>query len=1268
MFPFQMFRQVFLFLAVLTAPALAGMDGRDLSDLQAFYSFDGGNQTGQAGAPVPDDSVAGNSGTLYGAQYVPEGGGFSLLFDGRGAFAKCAHLKRMLFGGDPFSVDFWIKLESLKPGVVLGKKGEGLDSAGWLVEVSESGDHLRVILADGSRHEVLEFPLPSPEEWHHVALVRDGESLAAYVDGEEVERRSDPAMGMDVSNDGAFLHLGKTFGSIRSFHGRLDDVAVWRRALTPEEIKRAVEALQSEKKEQAGAPDKGDARRGLVFHYRFDEDPGKVASDLSGNGHNGTIHDGQYLPAENDEPGALRFNGSSTYVDIPAAEGLKIDGDMTLEMWVRENGPPQTKGSLLFGEVSPGANYLFSIDSAYNLLFSLRTESEYGYERVSLPVTRRFLDSEWAHLAVVVEYPRCRFYRNGELVRDQFMPIFGVKSQAGRGVRLGGEPANNYFSPIDLREFSLHRRALTPEEIAARAKGEEFAGLSAAELAIEPDWYSGHLKLRYTAKDVEKAGAKTQFELLVDGKVVESKEAGLRNVSGSRSGRSSAEVSFPLSDYAGKVVEARARGHEQLVETTAALEKPAWIQSRIGEYDGVPKPWTPIEVSRLSDRNVEVSVWGRKYVFDGSLFPSQIFAANEGLLAGSSHLLAEVGDRKTDWSPGPIKVDKASADVVKLSQDWTGGNLKLLVEATLEYDGFLRYRCVLGSTHPVDIQQLTLTLPLRAERALFCYADRAYPLVEGNYVGTFQSGAIQKPLGFQFSPSVWIGDDDRGLTWQAESDQHWKPADPQKTLEVLPEGKEVRFKANFLTTSTTLRPGQDKVYEFALLATPVKPLARDAWDLRIARYEPWGTDFGLPDRKVNGRPELEVIHESGVRRLFSFVTDAYSWPMPVHEKFSDGLSRMVKAVHDGNLKVHPYVIHQRVAVEVPEFDLYGADMANRPMKSYSQPMTFPRNPARPGSVNTDFGADSSSTVFMCTKSEALQDAFIGSLDRRLEKYGEDGVYLDGTVHVGPLCFNEEHGCGYRDEDGKLHGTYPTFSIREFMRRISNTVKAHNPEGIVDAHSSYGYNPSALAYADVMWTGEQWHHLRKTGTEYVAEELTTDKFRTEFTGRQLGIAAETLHYRLRNPMKIAATSLLHDISPRYSTNAFDNSTQSADSYFKLVPKLWKMRDEFGANEAEKLFYWRNEEYVAVANTGAYATLFKHPRNGTLALVSNLSREAQDVDVHFDLGKLGLSETTLRVFDPLTGQDLDLTTDGRLKLPLGSESWKYVWLKPSNEMAP
>ncbi len=995
----------------------------------------------------------------------------------------------------------------------------------------------------------------------------------------------------------------------------------------------------------------------LVLHYRFDA-PAETVRDLSDHGNDGKVTDGEFLPEVEGRRNVLRLNGKSSYVDCGSAESLHLSGDATLEMWVRQNGPTKDSWGLLFGE-SPVRSFHFSITYDYGLgLFYRGTEFNHT-EAMVIPAPRKLLGPEWTHLAMVVEYPRCRFYRNGELVRDAFMPIPGLTKLSRLSKRIGG--GEKSYAPIDLTEVRVYRRAVSGEEIALRAAGKEANPAEARELAVEPDWYAGELTVRLVQKNRKPAGEEAEFVFTEGGREVARATGAFKNVSGNESQRFEAVARIPLKGLGAKVKVAARVGAQESASREVALQKPEWIHSKAGRTAAILPPWTPVRVER-TDGALTLHVWGRRYELGAALLPAQIEAAGRPLLERPASLAARVAGKEAAWEAGPVSVvEEEGGGSVRLEQELRSGPMRLKARAKVDFDGFITYDLELAADTPANLDRLALEIPFLPEESRLCYAERVFPKEAGKAIAEWFSGAVEGPLAFQFSPNLWIGGNDRGLTWQAESNAAWSNADPQRAITITPGKAGTLLQANWVDTARELKPGEKLHYRFALLATPVKPLERDAWALRVARYEPWGLEPEIPTRKTsNGTPEAKAIADLGVRHLFTNINDLWPWPLPISEAFSRATHGYIDALHAQGVKMHNYTIHQRMPTTTPEFDLYGLAMSNRPLKGQYVP-TVSGKPERPGSLALGLGADSQSCSFMCPKSEALQDAFMHALERRLKTYKDDGVYLDGTVHIVP-CSNEIHGCGYRKADGTLEPTYPVFGVREMMQRIYALVRENAPGGIVDVHCSFGYNPASLAYADIMWTGEQWHHLRKVGTDYVAGELTLDKFRTEFTGRQLGIAAETLHYRLRNPMKIAATSLLHDISPRYSLQGFDNVTGKADPYFALLPELWKMRDRFGAQDAEKLFYWENAEYATVAGDQGYVTLLKHPRNGVLALVSNLSQGQQELTVKFDLAKLGLAEGKVRAWYPLTGKEATFAAGGEAKVPLESEEWAYLWLQP------
>ena len=71
-------------------------------------------------------------------------------------------------------------------------------------------------------------------EWHHVATVYDGSSVVFYYDGADVGTL--PLTGL-MAPDGRPLVIGGDVpGILEIFYGRLDDVRIYDRALSPEEI------------------------------------------------------------------------------------------------------------------------------------------------------------------------------------------------------------------------------------------------------------------------------------------------------------------------------------------------------------------------------------------------------------------------------------------------------------------------------------------------------------------------------------------------------------------------------------------------------------------------------------------------------------------------------------------------------------------------------------------------------------------------------------------------------------------------------------------------------------------------------------------------------------------------------------------------------------------------------------------------------------------------------------------------------------------------
>jgi len=1012
----------------------------------------------------------------------------------------------------------------------------------------------------------------------------------------------------------------------------------------------------------------------LVLHYTFDQDHKTVAKDHSPHGNDGKITGATYLESLDGRKGVMQFDGDDDLLHVPNAKSLVFEGDMTIAMWVRQNGKTDSGWASLFRDTN-SAFFDFGVSSQHTLAFYYAKKgSEYSVrrswdsvgnrEQMVLPVKRSTFSEQWAHIAVVVEYPRCRFYHNGELVRDAYMPLEGVTAVT-TGRRIGVK------CPMDLDEFHLYKRALSQNEVVGLAGMRQTQSAVSHELVAETHWYEKTVTLRLTGKGKQYAGQ--SVELKFRNKALAPQKIKFQEAF-KGSGRYVASAVFPLASLAGQSLVGEARlftiNGKQIstIRCQADLRKPDWVNTQEGYSDEVLAPWAPLTARMLANGDVQVGVWSRRYVFGKTPLIQSIQAAGATLLHSPATITGRIGDKTFDWKNGRVELINSSKTSAVIQQSWSNDQLDFKINTTVDYDGFMAFEYQVTARWDLTIDQLVVKVPMQTQYASLAYGHSVYPWNAKVPIKAFSSGAVKDDQSFKFSPIIWLGDDLRGLCWQAESDEHWYNADEYKAIQILPRGDTTNFLFNLIDMPAKLSAGLSLHYKFALQATPIKPLVRDAWELRVARSEPYGRELDLPDRTIDGKPEAQYLADAGVRYVFSTVCDLWPYPLPVHKRYAKLLHRLNDTIHDAGMKAYGYQIHERFPVMAPEWDIHGLNMSQRPVSQYI-PDTTPGDP-RPGPVGVDYGADSQGTQYFCTKSMALQDAYIHALAKRIDQYGDDGIYLDGTCRPSG-CANALHGCGYRDRNGKIRPTFPAFAVRDFQKRIYTVLKQRKPDSVVDMHASFMYNLPALAYCDLMWTGEQFWHLKKTHGApggYVSGELSLERFRCEFTGRQIGIAAETLHYRLGPFTKVAATSLLHDIASRPSTPPMTLKGKLAGRrdkmkvYFDFISKLWKIRDEFGAKDTEKLFYFENEQYVQVAPEKCYSTLLKHKTNGVLAVVSNLSRDKQTVKVHFNLDTLDLRDQKLKVFDVLTDKPVSMSADGEISLPLESEQWAYLWLKP------
>lgn len=132
---------------------------------------------------------------------------------------------------EDFSVYCWLKT-SKRGGYIIDKRFNEFIGYTLFVRGANEG-YLAAKMGDGSYIQVVSSAFVADNVWHHLGMVKEGDVLQLYVDGEMV--KSGTGANKDYRNT-APLKFGKTFIESYTFEGTLDDVRIYDQAVYPEYV------------------------------------------------------------------------------------------------------------------------------------------------------------------------------------------------------------------------------------------------------------------------------------------------------------------------------------------------------------------------------------------------------------------------------------------------------------------------------------------------------------------------------------------------------------------------------------------------------------------------------------------------------------------------------------------------------------------------------------------------------------------------------------------------------------------------------------------------------------------------------------------------------------------------------------------------------------------------------------------------------------------------------------------------------------------------
>jgi len=181
-----------------------------------------------------DSSFYNNHSTIYGAVWTDGKFGKALSFDGVDDYVEVPNTSD--FHPNALTISVWVypKPVSNLRGIVdkggwhpTNKDGEW--SVSWL-----SSNKFQLHFYTSEQELVcLTSPAYEPEHWHHVVAVWNGSVLKLYVNNELVSSAELPSLNQQTYN----INIGRTQRYVRYFNGTIDEVRIYSRALSENEIK-----------------------------------------------------------------------------------------------------------------------------------------------------------------------------------------------------------------------------------------------------------------------------------------------------------------------------------------------------------------------------------------------------------------------------------------------------------------------------------------------------------------------------------------------------------------------------------------------------------------------------------------------------------------------------------------------------------------------------------------------------------------------------------------------------------------------------------------------------------------------------------------------------------------------------------------------------------------------------------------------------------------------------------------------------------------------
>ena len=418
----------------------------DMTDNVGLWHFDG---------DADDTSGNSNDGTVTGATLVSGKFGQCYDFDGSNDYITVAHSAE-LDATSAVSIALWIYVEDF--GAWSGIVCKGTNTLNYGLNQAADGSGKLQFFSGGSpwTSYVQSTAVVPTGEWKHVAVTWDAGTVKFFIDG---SLDSTHSVAWSLSTNSEALIIGADFpGASQYFNGKIDELALWTRVLSPTEI---TDIYDKQSKVGLGLPtalpDSGAGSlmvdNELLCHFEGN------ANDTSGNARNGTVNGATQVTGKIGS-NAYSFDGTNDTIDF-GANLQYTTGDFSFSIWVKP-AAAQNSWALIFGTHGDTTGYgLQQLDANTNLY---RFQSANGSAYFANG-TYFVLDAGiWSHVIITRSGTVIKGYVNGSHVYTDVAPTTYSNNQ---NFNLGDYlvPGWDLHWAGEMDELASWSRALSPVEI-----------------------------------------------------------------------------------------------------------------------------------------------------------------------------------------------------------------------------------------------------------------------------------------------------------------------------------------------------------------------------------------------------------------------------------------------------------------------------------------------------------------------------------------------------------------------------------------------------------------------------------------------------------------------------------------------------------------------------------------------------------------------------------------------------------------------------------